>query len=234
MPLPFDDYTIKARVWPSFLICSPVLIFGPIVAFKVFDLVQACVGSAIIGSAIIALMSAVIRQLGVSQEAHLFEIWGGPPSTKIMRWRDKRWSQEYKIKMHALVKDRLGIELLSDNAERKDPKTADKITAEAFMILRNKLRGNSKILNHQDNIDYGFARNIYGARWLWILFSLFSIFMLIVFSKAVGHEMLHLELWFAFFYLIAIIFVEWGIMRKHIEHCAMRYVESAWNQLSVS
>jgi hypothetical protein len=223
---------MKARIWPSFLVCSPVLIFGSIAAAKVFDLVQASVGSAIIGSAMVALMSAVIRQLGVSQETRLFKVWGAPPSTKVMRWRDKRWSQEYKAKMHALIKDKLGIELLSDSTEKEDPKTADKIISEAFMLLRNKLRGNTRILNHQDNIDYGFARNLYGARWLWIFFSVISILILIVFPRAVGDEPQNLELWFAVSYLTAIMFVEWVVMRRHVEHCAFRYVDSAWNYLA--
>ncbi len=232
MSLPFDEYVLKARIWPSFIVCSPVLIFGPIVASKVFNLLQTCIASSIISVALIALIGAVIRQLGVNQEEKLFKKWGGPPSTRFMHWRNNHWSKDHKSKLHNLVKYKFNISLSSEEEEDKYPIFADKAIESAFLILKNKLRGNKKYLAHQDNIDYGFSRNLYGAKWLWFFFSFASVTALILLPIIYDYEIPTLELACSIIYMIGIFFVEWIIMPKSVKHCASRYAESSWNELS--
>ena len=225
MSLPFDEYSLKARIWPAFIVCSPIFISYPVVITHFFEPSHVTVAS-IMGLAILALMSEVIRYFGVKEEKNLLKQWGGMPSTKVMRWADKQCSREYKQKMHALVKEKFGILLSSEHEEKSDSDVADKKITEAFLILRNRLRDSKKGSVLQDNINYGFSRNLFGARWIWFGFAFIGVISI---SLTKGTNILQLIL--AVLYVMVIVLIEWGIMKKHVEHCAMRYVESAWNQL---
>jgi len=231
MKLPFDEYTLKARTLPAFLVISPILIFGPIVCSKLFGLFKTCIGSSILALALLVLMNAVIRQLGVNQGKKLFEKWGGPPSTRFMRWRDTQWTKEYKAKLHSIVKNKLNISLSSEAEELRDPVNADKKIEDAFLMLRNKLRGKKEFLTHQDNIDYGFSRNLYGGKWLWIFLSFLSVILLSIFPIISKYKISILELSFSIIYLIVVILVEFLIMPKNVEHCSVRYAESSWSKI---
>ena len=222
MSLPFDEYSLKARIWPAFIVCSPILIFCPLAISRFLNVTQV----AILGMALIALMSEIVRHCGIRAEKGLLNEWGGMPSTKILRWSDQQLSKEYKHKIHQLVKKKLGTSLSSEQEEEIDPKDSDKKITEAFLTLRNRLRDAKKGSVFQDNINYGFSRNLFGSRWIWFSCSFFSVIFLIL-----TKESSILALVLAGFYMLVIALVGWWMMKKHVEHCAMRYVESTWNQL---
>lgn len=164
----FDGYACKSRILVGVLTGLPLMIITPLGMRILVAEVNPWFANPIIMAAVLALISAVVRQLGLRAEPALVREWGGFPSTSLMRWRDGYKSPAWKKRFHALVREKLGIQLASPEEEKDDPHGADARISDAFAAVRKKIWGKKNLPSHSANTDYGFARNLYGARWLWV------------------------------------------------------------------
>jgi hypothetical protein len=232
MKIIFDEYVWKARILVAFLVALPVLLIAPWISRELPFSFSPILTGAIFTGAFYALMASVVREMGVRAERHLVSSWGGYPSTTIMRWRDATRSKEWKGIQHQIVYDKLKIRLMTANEEAKDPAEADKRIADAFARIKNSIWGKPSLPTHADNIDYGFARNLYGCRWIWLALCTLSVATVVLnavlLSKGLPLPELVLEILLA----VGVILVEWGFMKSHVRHCALRYAEHAWEALA--
>lgn len=177
-----DPYERKARVVPGTLVALPLLIpllglFGPkdVVLKSLLGLVLAC-------GAIYAL-SSISRGLGKRLEEKLVKRWGGMPTTLILRHRDGFLDSLSKARFHSEIKSKLGIEMPSAAQEEANPEAADDIYIGATRQLRELTRGKANGLLLEENIAYGFHRNMMAVRYIGIITSLAGITFALVLSK---------------------------------------------------
>jgi len=227
----FDEYNRRARILPAALVISPLLIFLPQVGADIMSLFHVFTGTGIIATAGLAMASAIVRQLGVSYEKEFNKRLGGWPSTVIVRWRDDTKSDEYKRLIHEAVQRKFGMKLFSRDEEELDPEEADKRIEDAFGRIKKNIRGDKARMSHQDNIDYGFVRNLFGARWVWIGSCAFSTLCCALIPYLKHQEINWILTTISAVFLACVVLIEWGVVKSHIEHCAFAYARSAWDDI---
>jgi len=228
----FDGYTWKGRILVSILTGLPLIIITPWATRLLAAEMNPWLANPIIMAAILALVAAVVRQLGLKTEPSLLQEWGDYPSTSLMRWRDGHKSPAWKKRFHSLVKERLGIQLASPQEEGDDPDGADTLIADAFAAVRKKIWGKKDLPSHAANTDYGFARNLFGCRWLWLFLSAASTVVLVIVPNLVNIEIARLEAIACAFLTAVIPILEWWVIKPQVRHCAYRYAEHAWEPLA--
>lgn len=176
-----DGYERKARLYPALLLVAPIVVTAIGVAsakltmFESFTTVAAGCGGAF-------LLAQLARDSGKRCEKNLFEAWGGLPSVVVFRHRDTRIDAITKIRYHkqlsGLVK---GTKAPSPEDEAADPPKADQIYTAWSSYLRVHTRDTKKYsLLFQENVSYGYRRNIYGLRILGVVVSAMSSIVTVV------------------------------------------------------
>jgi len=66
--------------------------------------------------------SITIRSLGRLIEPRLWQDWGGPPSTILMRWKDQKISKDLKKQYHQAIERFVNLPTSSESEELADPK----------------------------------------------------------------------------------------------------------------
>jgi hypothetical protein len=156
-----DAYSRRARLMPAALAAAPatVLLGAGISVLKGI----ASVTAIILGAIAIALCG-LVRQAGRRLEARLWESWGGPPTTRLLRWRDGT-STAATERLHARVSAALGCPLPTRAEEANDPEDADLRYQEAIAALRELTRDRKQFpLVAEEVAEYGFRRNTLGLR----------------------------------------------------------------------
>lgn len=227
----FDDYVIKGRIMVGLLVGLPLIIVIPWCKEVFLAEANPWIINPAISASILALIAVIVRQMGLNAEKVLINEWGEYPSTLIMRWRDNKKSNEWKIRFHGLVKDKLKISLASPEEEATDPKEADARIGDAFSAIRTRIWGQKDLPSHTDNKNYGFARNLYGCRWLWLSISIVCLLFLILTPALKKIEYPAWEIIVCAAITIAIPVLEWRVIKPQVRHCAFSYAEHAWESL---
>lgn len=161
----FDDYERNARIYPAILLSVPIMItcysFSGLVNSPAFTKITS---SSVVVLAAVVLLSNVVRFFGRKIEPIIWEKWGGSPSTKFLRKDDRTLAPEIKDLFYQKVIQEAKIDLLND--------LTDERIEQAFSFVRNVLHNKDKTgLWRKSNKEYGFARNLMGSRWVWIIIS---------------------------------------------------------------
>lgn len=167
-----DPYDRKARLYPALLLVAPVVVTAAVfISSTLFSASTLTTTLAGCGGAF--LLTQLARDAGKRGEKRLFEMWGGMPSVSILRHRDERLNPIAKARYHkklgTLVK---GIKCPSSAQEIADPTGADHVYATWCSYLRVNVRETKKgRLVFQENINYGYRRNVWGLRPIGIAIS---------------------------------------------------------------
>jgi hypothetical protein len=156
-----DTYVTRAQLAPAALAAAPAVVLG-------LGALSAIEGSgsviAFILAAVLIVVCGVVRGFGRRLEPGLWESWGGPPTTRLLRWSD---SSDLPVtqRRHALLSAVLGEPLPSAEEEMMDPEGADARYAVAVSALRQRTRTGPefRLVAHQ-NAEYGLRRNCLGLR----------------------------------------------------------------------
>lgn len=227
----FDSYKLTARLLPSVIVALPVLI-ALAIPFQWFgvSIQMGTVGGAL-SLAVLYLSSQLVRAAGLKLEKQQWSSWGGPPSTRFVRWQDGRIASETKAIIHSAVRTRFGINLLDAAGEMDDPSLADAKITQAFLQVRELLRSEipkEHLLNTQ-NAEYGFVRNLLGCRTISILISsvCFAAALTAYFVKP-SDTAVYVSI-VEFLILTASVMVGWLVLPQLLVHVADRYAETAWS-----
>ena len=171
-----DGYERKARLYPALLLVAPVVITLVGVATAKLSTLES-LGTVAAGCGGAFLLTQLARDAGKKREKGLFEAWGGLPSAAVFRHRDSRIDAITKARYHkqlaVLVK---GAIAPSPEEEAADPATADQVYSAWSSYLRVHTRDTKKFsLVFQENVSYGYRRNVYGLRPSGIVVSAFSL-----------------------------------------------------------
>ena len=110
-----------------------------------------------------------------SSEALLFQIWGGKPSTRMLRHRDA-FDKAALIYRHRQLERLIpGLKLPNLEEEKANSLEADQVYDRCIEFLRVRTRDKKRFpLVFEENCNYGFRRNLWGMRRFGIVISSLS------------------------------------------------------------
>lgn len=170
----FDQYNRRARLFPSLLALLPPLLllvtwFPALltdISGKSFLVLFASMGG-------LYLLSTLSRTAGKKAEKRLLNKWGGWPTTLWLRHRDSHLNELTKRRYHDYLKRNVpDIVLPTMDEEMANPVYADQVYASAVEWLKEKRRGKDYQMVLDENIEYGFRRNMRGLKWFAVVMSL--------------------------------------------------------------
>ena len=171
-----DTYTRTARLQPALLVALP-LGLATLAWFPsqlpgwgvIWGLVVWCGGT--------VLLAQLGREVGRHKEPMLFELWGGKPTTRMLRHRggtNKTTLARWHRKLQELMR---GMKMPSLEDEAADPDQADAVYESCSLFLREQTRDRTKFpLVFEENCNYGFRRNVWGLRPFGIATTLLGMF----------------------------------------------------------
>jgi hypothetical protein len=223
-----DTYELKARIAPGLIVALPVLA-AAIYAAPVLTSWPIFAASSVCSLALLYGLSHVVRARGKAIEISLWNHWGGPPSTRLMRHRDIILGAELKSLIRRALVTSLAVRLADPDEEARNPERADKTIADAFRQVRQYLRQhNVDGLWFKHDIEYGFCRNLLGCRVLWAFIALCSTLFAAVYAVRMGAAILNPASAIGFLSLVSALYVGWYILPSATKRIGEGYAESAW------
>ena len=175
----FDRYTLRARVFPVVVAAAPL--FFAISAWIPFSQwpVKLAGGSAALIVAAFAL-AQLARDAGKKIEQPLWASWGGPPTARMLRYGDPSFDDGTRERIHRRLVTHGVVGQMPTKAEQAAaPDAADATYRMCSDWLRGKAleqKANSPFdVVHDENISYGFRRNILGIRVPALAIAVFSL-----------------------------------------------------------
>lgn len=156
-----DAYSRRARLAPAALVAAPAIVLagGSLAALEQ--------DGAIFGfllAAAMLVLCGLVRSRGRDVEPGLWRQWGGPPTTRRLRWSGPT-SEHSQQRRHVLLEGILGESLPSRAEEEAAPEDADRRYETAVATLRDLTRRREDFpLVAEENADYGFRRNTFGLK----------------------------------------------------------------------
>lgn len=183
-----NSYYLKARLFPTVLTSIPVIIlYNKFVATlyhsKLENIYSALptVTDIILSSAIVFLLVQINRFVSKEIFQRLYfkdEI--NMPTTNLLLKSNNELEASIKQKLEEKIKIKFDISLFSADNESSDELRARKLIATTVSQIRNVLRDNALLLQH--NIEYGFFRNLIGGSFLAFIISI----LIVVTSQCIG------------------------------------------------
>lgn len=170
-----DSYTIKARLCPFFILIFPIVVFGFTLLSVPFSIDN--LKPAYIMTCACLIISIFVRKRGKAIEPKLWENWGGPPTTRYLRYNNNEYNSVNKERCHQYFLHNVSnISFPSKKMELENPVKSDEAYAACIAYLRTKSRDKKKYaLVYSENTEYGFLRNSLGVKAIGIMFSLFTL-----------------------------------------------------------
>lgn len=161
----FDSYDMKARVYPALLTLLPgiatLLAWHPSLLTSnagaaVLTLINTC--------GLLYLFAELSRSQGQNAQKRLLKTWKVMPTTQMLRHADDGLDAEVKARYHRHLGEKLRKALPTAQEERADPAAADSLYGSAIVWLIEQCRGPEHFLVLNENMSYGFRRNLYGLK----------------------------------------------------------------------
>src|SRR5687767_1817898 len=97
-----DEYSLKARAYPLAIVLSPSLVpLGKyLLVVQEYGSFFASLG---IAAMLVYLMSQLGRDAGKKKEKALWDSWGGPPSTQLLRFSNTTLDAFTKVRYHKIL-----------------------------------------------------------------------------------------------------------------------------------
>jgi hypothetical protein len=171
-----DTYSLNARLRPALIVCLPVIL-GIIVWFPMPIATWGTVVGLATGCGMTAFLAQLGRDRGKSKEQRLFERWGGKPTTQLLRHRDRQLDSNTKARYHMKLGTLVsGIRIPTAEQEAHDTKAADEVYESCVLYLRENTRDRDKFrMVYQENVNYGFRRNLWGMKPAGVFLSLVGL-----------------------------------------------------------
>jgi hypothetical protein len=173
-----DKYTIKARLYPSFIVLVPAFIVSIYYITDIEKYYHYFTAIAAIGL-FTFLLSQLGRDKGKLNEPSLHIYFGGKPTTQILRHSNNHIDPITKERYHKLLSQKIAdIQIPTAAQENNNINHSDQVYDSCAKFLISKTRDTNKFnLLFKENISYGFRRNLWGMKsWALILIVICFIF----------------------------------------------------------
>lgn len=187
----FDRYARKARLYPALLTLFPMFVTVLILFPMVYESIGSAIVSLAIGCGVLMFLASNVRYLGRKKEQQLYKLWGGKPSTVLLRHRNRNLDAVTKQRYHAFLSKHIpGLKLPTPSEETASPRSADGYYESAVKWLLEYTRDKKKYpLVFEENINYGFHRNILALKSIAIAINLICISYILL-NTYLQHHML--------------------------------------------
>jgi hypothetical protein len=170
-----DAYALRARLFPAMLVSMPAVI-SALVWLPTIAVAPIAV-TLFTWFGIGVLLAELARDMGKRREPKLWASWNGSPTVRRLRLREQAANaaarDRWRTLVAALVPD-LPLPTLTD--ETADPRAADQRYDVFIARLRELTRNTSTFpLLFQENISYGFRRNLWAMKPAAIFIAMFAI-----------------------------------------------------------
>src|SRR5687767_606342 len=162
----FDAYSLRARLFPAIIAGTPAFAaLTLLISWKSIELSNVI---ATIGILVLLFTIADFARLrGRSIEPKLYSEQGGKPSIIMFRRNDPSVDNGLKERYRAFLATKLGVASPSAEVEQNNQAAADSFYEQCGVWLRDNTRDTKKFpLLFNENITYGFRRNLLGVKWL--------------------------------------------------------------------
>ncbi len=160
-----DPYNRKARLQPALLTLLPVLAASALLVPEFQSKWAAVVGLLVYcGGAM--WLTQFARDRGKALEPSLYQEWGGKPSVAMLRHSDDRISKATKARYRAFLESSVPeLHLASPQDEERSLAHADDgyESATAWLLAQTRDREKFRLI-FEENINYGFRRNIWALK----------------------------------------------------------------------
>ena len=228
MKFPIDSYDLKARYTPALILALPILVMLWTCFYSEIQLISKIWGG-IFSGAILYFISMFVRALGRKIEKRLWESWGGIPSTLLCSWLNSRIGDNLKSKYHEMIRQDQDMPMPTKEEEQADPKKSAQMIEDAFGRVKGIIRKyDKKGLWWIANAEYGFARNLYGSRWVWLILSILAPLVSAGFLWKKFSLLVLVGFILLFLNLIGCIFFGWFLLPTYTKQVGFRYAEHSW------
>lgn len=174
-----DKHTTNARLIPAFIVLLPIgLSLASLFPekFAGWDLIVWLGTSTGLG----IFLEQLARDGGKRKEPELYEQWGGKPSTVMLRHRESTISRPTLIRYHEKLSHLIPIKMPTAEEEINNPQSTDAIYDSCGDFLRARTRDKEKFpLVFEENVNYGFRRNLWGMKTLAVILTILSILLVL-------------------------------------------------------
>lgn len=225
---PVDSYDLKARYSPGLILSLPVLIMLWTCFYHEIESLSKIWGG-ILSAAVLYFISTFVRAIGKRIEPALLDSWGGLPSTLLVSWSNDEIGDDLKAKYHEMVRLDQGLPMPTKEEEEADPEKATKMIDDAFKRVKGIIRKHDKDgLWSIANAEYGFARNLYGNKWIWLILSIVSTLISATFLWKKHTSLILVGFIFLALNLLGCIFFGWFLLPNYTKQVSFRYAEHSW------
>jgi len=159
-----DRYDRNARLHPALLTLLPAFLFVFVWFPEVWTLFGA-IAAFVVASGVLYALTRLVRRLGHGVERKLGERVGRLHTARLLSLADDRLSASMKARCRAYIETKSGVQLPSKEQEESDPRSADDERLVAVKWLLDYTRPTAAAtLLLDENISYGFARNLLGFK----------------------------------------------------------------------
>ncbi len=231
-----DEYTLKARIYPSFLVLLPLLITS-LYYITDFQKYYHYFTALFFVGIFTYVLSQFGRDNGKIKEPILNEYFGGKPTTQVLRHRDSTLDSYTKKRYHEILSQKIpNIIIPSLQEELNNPKDADEIYESCSKYLISKTRDTSKFnLLFKENISYGFRRNIWGMKNI-AIFIIIILFLVHIYfatdSLTIFNYFSPKEIALSLFFLLSIMVWFFLITKNWVKLVAFSYAERLFETLN--
>lgn len=166
----FDGYSRKARLFPTIIIFSPIILLSVLYCYQtkkewierilaLNPTMQVAVVSVVFICfvVIVWLGSFFIRNRGKNWEERIFRNGCGFPTTQLLMWKDRFFSEDFKQRLHSAIKADFLISLPNQKDEERALEKTERTIKDVVDLIRPRVADGRIVI--QDNTQYGFVRN---------------------------------------------------------------------------
>ena len=159
----FDAYNRKARLAPALLTSLPIALVITSLYPDNFALLSSILSLiAWLGGA--RLLSQLGRDMGKAKQQELYRLWGGKPTTNLLRHRTTQ-NKVLLSRIHSKLSHLTGEYIPTHNEELANPDFSDTVYDSCVRFLLSKTRDHKRFsLLFEENCNYGFRRNLFGMK----------------------------------------------------------------------
>lgn len=185
-----DTYTRRARLQPILIVTLP-LGLATLAWFPNGLSGWSLAWSLVTWSGATALMSQIGRDMGKKKENNLFKLWGGKPTTQLLRHIDAP-NKVTLIRQHKKLEELIpGLKMPTSREEEADKDSADQVydSCVAFLVENTRDLGRFPLI-FDELCSYGFRRNLWGLKQIGITtatIGLIAVVVLIILNGFLWH-----------------------------------------------
>ena len=160
-----DPYNRKARLQPILLSFLPVLVVS-LLLIPELHTVWGAIGGLVLYCGMSTLLMQLGRQMGKKKEPNLFRVWNGKPSVAMLRHQDSNINRVTKSRYRTFLETNISdLRLASPKEEQECPSSADEgyQSATDWLLVQTRNRERFRMI-YQENINYGFRRNVWALK----------------------------------------------------------------------